>query len=443
MVHAKPKPLSPTAVTSHWPAFQGPTHDGKSPETHLLKHFDANGPTLLWEVETGTGYAAPAVVENRLVYFHRMGKEERVECVDAETGNHRWTFSYPSTYKDRYGFSNGPRSSPVISDHVVYTFGVEGYLHALDLHTGAVIWKIDTTQKYTVLKNHFGAGATPLIEGDLLIVHVGAPGGPCVIAYHKKTGKVAWQSGDQWTASYATPLVATVQGKRRLFVFAGGAGRPPTGGLLTIDPTDGRIQGRFPFRSERYESVNAASPIIIGHKVFITTAYRTGSVLLNVLPDGSLETSWKSNALQVEFATPIHHDGYIYGFDGGGKGKSALVSVNASTGEEVWRTQPVWEETVTRNGQEESMWFGIYRGSLVLADGHFLCLSEMGHLLWLDLSPNGYQEISRARLFTAHETFTGPVLSRGLLYVMQNKKDILTGKPPRLLCYDLRAETSR
>ena len=81
----------------------------------------------------------------------------------------------------------------------------------------------------------------------------------------------------------------------------------------------------------------------------------------------------------------------------------------------------------------------IYRGSLMAVDGHFLCLGEMGHLLWLDLTPKGYRQISRSWLFAARESWALPVLSRGLLYVVQNTRDTANGTTPRLLCYDLRA----
>ncbi|HXE52629.1 MAG TPA: hypothetical protein VN541_06405 [Tepidisphaeraceae bacterium] len=71
-------------------------------------------------------------------------------------------------------------------------------------------------------------------------------------------------------------------------------------------------------------------------------------------------------------------------------------------------------------------------------DGRFLCLGEFGHLLWVDLSPKGYRELSRAWLFAAGETWTPPVLSRGLLYICQNAPDSLHHTGRRLLCYDLR-----
>ncbi len=78
-----------------------------------------------------------------------------------------------------------------------------------------------------------------------------------------------------------------------------------------------------------------------------------------------------------------------------------------------------------------------------MVDGKFLCLGELGHLLWLDLTPKGYKMEQRAWLFAGRETWAMPVLSRGLLYVSQNTKDLLTNVGPRLLCYDLRGGTSK
>jgi outer membrane protein assembly factor BamB len=77
---------------------------------------------------------------------------------------------------------------------------------------------------------------------------------------------------------------------------------------------------------------------------------------------------------------------------------------------------------------------------MIWADGAFLILGEYGHLAWADLSPKGYRELDRTRLFAADETWTNPVISHGLLYVVQNKPDRGTQERPRLLCYDLRGE---
>ncbi len=436
--HAPPKPLPAGARTHDWPAFLGPTHDGVAAETKLLRRWPAGGPPLVWEMKTGDGFSSPAIRGDRLVYFHRVGDTARVDCLHPETGLRHWTFTYPATYHDRYGFNNGPRASPIVNDGRVYTFGVEGVLHCLDLATGRLIWKVDTTKRFGVPANYFGVGSTPLVEGDRLIVQVGGDGGPCVVAFDKATGKVAWTAGDQWRASYASPVPVVVDGRRRILVFAGGDVRPPTGGLLSIDPATGAIDFRFPFRSRRYESVNASNPVCAGDRVFLSTSYRTGGVLLALTADGKAEVVWKTKDFGAHFSTPIYRDGYLYGISGSARNDTALVCLDWKTGKQLWRHVPEWEETVEHNGKRDTVSFSTFRGAMIYADGRFLLLGELGHLLWVDLTPKGYRELQRARLFDAGETWCPPVLSRGLLYISQNRPDHTTGTPPRLLCYDLR-----
>ena len=129
-------------------------------------------------------------------------------------------------FEDRYD-DNGPRSSPVIDATRAYTVGAQGKLHCLDLGTGRLIWKRDLEAEYRVRQDFFGTASTPLVEGQLLIVNVGAPGGPCVVGFDKATGQEMWRAGTAWGPSYASPVPATVYGKRRVFVFAGGESRPP------------------------------------------------------------------------------------------------------------------------------------------------------------------------------------------------------------------------
>ena len=439
-VHTKPKPLPQDAVTHDWTSFLGPNHNGTSSETRLLKQLPSGGPPLVWEMRKGTGYSSPAISGDRLVYFHRAGDRERVECLHPETAAKHWDFSYGSKFEDRYGYNNGPRASPVIDGDRVYTYGAEGKLHCLRLKDGSVVWKRDISAEFKVPQDFFGTATTPLIEGDLLIVNVGAPGGPTVVALDKMTGKQVWGAGKEWGPSYSSPVPATVHGKRRVFVFAGGESKPPTGGLLSLDPKNGAIDFTFPWRSKSYESVNAASPLIAGNQVFVSASYRTGGALLNLLPDGKHSVAWSSQEIGTHWNTAIAKDGYLYAFDGRNEPDASLVCVEMKTGKVMWRVTPEWDESFTMGGTQRKERLSTWRGSLLYVDGSFLALGEMGHLLWLDLSPAGYKEISRAWLFAARETWSAPVVSRGLLYSSQQSRDFLRGTQPRLLCFDLRAQ---
>ena len=428
-----PRPLSKDAVTHEWPSFLGPSHNAVSTETRLLRTLP---PPLVWEYPKGTGYSTPAVGGGHLVFLHRAGNEEVVECLHPETGAKHWQYRYATTFEDRYGYNNGPRSSPVIDGTRVCTVGAEGKLHCLDLGSGKVVWKRDLRAEYRVPQDFFGIASTPLVEGQLLIVNVGAPGGPCVVGLELSTGREAWRAGKAWGASYASPVPAVVHGKRRVFVFAGGESEPPSGGLMSIDPATGRVDFSFPWRSRTYESVNASCPVVFDNKVFISASYRTGGALIEVRPDFTHRVVWTNPDFALHFNTAVYRDGFLYGFDGRNEPDASLACVNAATGKVVWRETAEWTESMPGGGQQL---LGTMRGSLLAVDGQFLCLGELGHLLWLDLTPKGYRQVSRAWLFAGRESWGLPVLSRGLLYVVQNTRDVFSGSRPRLLCYDLRA----
>lgn len=160
---------------------------------------------------------------------------------------------------------------------------------------------------------------------------------------------------------------------------------------------------------------------------------------MEVRPDFTHRAVWTTREFALHYNTAIYQDGHLYGFDGRNMGDSSLACVNAESGQVVWREVPSWMETFEASGRQRQQIMGTARGSLLAADGHFLCLGELGHLLWMDLTPKGYTEVSRAWLFAARESWTLPVLSQGLLYVAQNARDLLRRTGPRLLCYDLRA----
>ena len=448
--HAAPKPLPKGAVTHDWKTFLGPTHNGFSTETKLIKTFPADGPKIVWEMETGNGYASPSIQGEYLVYVHRINDEVVVECLHPQSGDRYWEHRYPTDYADRYGYSNGPRASPLIDGDRVYLLGVDGSLICFELSTGRVVWQRNINKDFNVKQDFFGTVGTPLLRNGNLIINVGGQDGPCVAAFHKMTGRVVWTAGkNNWGPSYASPIPATFHGQSRVLVFAGGDSDPATGGLISLNPANGKVDFEFPWRSKTYESVNASCPVAIGNQVFISATYRKGSALLNVQPDFSSSVEWtmgdreKNSAddmLGIHWNTPIVKDGHLYAFDGRNEPDASLVCVNVKTGKVVWREVPQWDETIEFNGQTQKANMSTLRGNLLHVDGRFLCQGEYGHLLWLDLSPAGYKEVSRCWPFFGRYTWALPVVSRGLVYINQNSPDPLNKTRPRLICYDFRAD---
>jgi outer membrane protein assembly factor BamB len=375
----------------------------------LLKSWPEKGPAVVWRAELGETYAAPSILGGMLVLFHRLGDEEVVEGVEATTGKKKWRFSYPTAYQDRFGYCNGPRSAPTLEAGKAFVLGVEGKLHALDLATGQQIWNRSLQEEYfkSPLQNFFGVGVAPRIEGNEILLNLGDERLGCVTAIDKATGKTVWRSGEDG-ASYSTALAAQV-GKSRLAFFL------TREGAVCARVADGTILWTYPFRAQDRFSANAASPILIGDQLFLTAAYGVGSALLKVDETGCREV-WRNKALSAHWATPIHRDGYVYGFDGRHDYEATLRCVRLSDGQVMW----------ARKGYE--------RGSMTLADGKFIILSEGGRLVLADLTPQGCQEISSALVLSEH-CWQAPVLSRGLLYLL--RYDHRHGKGT-LLCLDLR-----
>jgi hypothetical protein len=439
-VVATASPLAADAVVEDWPYFLGLRHNGISNETKLNLAWGAEGPKLLWSLPRGTGYASPAIALGKLIYQHRLADNNIIECLDPATGARIWQRSLPVAYQDRYGYNDGPRSSPVIDGDQVLVYNQIGVLRALALADGSDRWSRDVNGDYQVAQNFFGVGTTPLVMGNIIVLNVGGPGGPEVVGLERTTGKTLWTAGNHWGASYATPVPGIVQGKERVFVFAGGESRPATGGLLSIDPLTGTVDFNFAWRSKSYESVNASCPVVVGNQVLVTSSYQTGAALLSIGADMQATTAWTSKDFGVHFATPIHRDGYLYSFAGRNHPDVEMTCIELASGKVMWSEQPQWKDIMEqKTGPAREVTMSPFRGQFVLADGRFVCLGEEGHLLCYDLAPTGFKELHRAWVIKASESWTPPVISHGLLYLCQNQRG-QDGSPARLLCYDLRGK---
>jgi len=402
-----------------WPRFLGPSGDGKSPETGILTEWDECGPPVVWHRELGTGYGIGSVAGDAFYQFDRVGDRARLRCLDRHTGTLLWQFAYPTDYEDLVGYDNGPRSSPVIDDGRVYIYGAGGMLHCLRAEDGRLAWKVDTAKRFGVVQNYFGVGSTPVVEGDLLLVMVGGSPPECqelgrfnldravgdgtaIVAFDKRTGRVKYTASDE-LASYATPQLATIDGRRWGFVFA-------RGGLVGFDPWSGEVDFHYPWRSRLRDSVNASTPVVVGDEVFISETYGPGSSLLRVEP-GDYEVVWsdppgRHKAMQTHWNTPIYHQGYLYGSSGRYSGTAELRCIEWKTGEVVW-SRP-----------------GLRLASLLYVDGHFVCLSEDGKLRLVKATPQAYSQVAEAvvrerpggRVLINPPAWAAPILSHGLLY---------------------------
>lgn len=373
-----------------WPQFLGPARNGVSTET---VSWPASGPAILWRKEAGEGFAAPVVANGKVVFFYRSNEKETIDCLDAASGTKVWTFDYPTTYRDDFGFDEGPRSAPAIADGAVFAFGAQGVLTATDFASGKKRWTVDTAKQFGVRKGYFGAAGAPMVEGPNVLVHVGGPGAG-IVAFDTKTGNVAWKATND-EASYSSPTVATIAGARHAFFFT-------RAGLVDLDPANGQVRFSFPWRSRSQASVNAATPLVVGNLVFISASYGTGAALLEV--NGSQYKKLWSNddSMSNHYSTCVYRDGFLYGFDGRQEEGQALRCVQLRTGKVMW--------SVDRYGA----------GTVTLAGDRLLILRENGELVSAPAAPDGFHPGVAAKILN-RVVRAYPALAEGKLYARDEK----------------------
>jgi len=456
-------PVPPPAQQGEdWPRFLGPQETGHSSETGLLVKWPKQGPSILWKKDVGTGYSAPSVRGNRLVIHHRPGRHEIIECCRADTGESLWKTSYPTKYTDPYGYNNGPRCSPILTDNHCYTYGAEGKLVCTELETGKLVWARDVQKDFKIPDSFFGVGCTPILEGDLLITFVGGQPNSGVVAFNALTGKTVWEAvgketwdqtktswkstptydwtGEEMVISYSSPLAVTIHGKRHLLCLV-------RQGLVSLDPTTGKENFHYWFRSRTHDSVNAARPVVVGDEILLTAAYRVGSALLKVNKDGKSFTEvWQDpENLLAHWSTPIYHNGFVYGFSGRHENQGELRCLEWKTGKVVWKTNgliidpgtikqdPTSGKLLDKTTNEPIPWPLFGRGSKILVDDHFLILGERGTLALAKVNPQKYEEIARTSFDKiGFPAWAAPVLSRKRVYLRDEDQLIcLDFAPPK------------
>ncbi len=440
-----------------WPRFLGPNANNVSAETGLLDKWPTNGLPIAWEKNIGSGYSAPSIRGELLVLHHRIANEEVVEAFLASTGKPVWRHAYPSRFVDPFGYNNGPRCTPLLTESRCYTFGAEGKLACLDLKSGKLLWERDTSKDWNVPEAFFGVGSTPILEGDKLIVMLGGQPNSGVVALDAATGKTVWENVGktnwqgvvttgwrreepyQWTgleksASYASPVAATIHGRRHILCVM-------RQGLVSVNPTNGEVNFSHWFQSLANDSVNAIGPIVQDDLVLISAAYyRIGAELLRVRPDGkSVEQVWRQPAqipnslpairatppqpLEIHWNMPVLHEGFLYAFSGRDEPDAQFNCVELKTGKLAWSRDERWQKHPPQGSQ-----FPTYgRGSAILADGKLIALGEGGKLGLFKVNPKQAEEISSFQVpQLGYPCWAAPVLSRKKLYLRSEN---------RLVCY--------
>lgn len=405
--------LLPAAVADDWPEWMGARRDGIWRETGVVDRFSSNGLPVLWRVPVHPSYCGPAVADERLYMVDRQAGtpperkrgdrslpqipgNERLLCVDTRTGRTLWEQAYDAPY--RIAYPAGPRATPLVRHGKVYTLGAMGDLRCWDAVTGSNLWARQFLKDYNLDQPPvWGWSAHPLLDGDRLICPVGGSNS-ALVAFHKDTGREVWRALTTPEIGYAPPILETVEGRRQLIYW-----HPD--GVVGLDPATGRVWWTHPYpvggKPQRPE-VTIAMPRLDGNRLFLTSFYQ-GSMLLQVPAAGaepsviwnrrSTSRSRHNDGLHTTMATPVLRDGHIYGVCGAGE----LRCLDLKTGDRKW-------ETYAATGGKEGLFANVF---FIENAGRWFLWNDQGELILGRLTPERFEEISRAKLLETAENTRG------------------------------------
>lgn len=388
-------------TANDWPQILGPNRDGVAVGEKLLGEWPKSGPKEIWSKPCGQGYAGVAVKDEKVILFHRVGTNDIVECLDANSGKEIWKTETKSIYRGGFSSDLGPRCVPTIAGETVYIFGAAGNLRCLKLSDGKSVWKRDLFSDYKANEGYFGAGSSPLVIDGQVIVTVGGRNGG-VIALQPESGKTNWKT-DSITASYSAPTQISYNGKPAVAAL----------NKLTfqiIAPKSGKLLYETDF-GKRGPTVNAALPLVFDNKLFLSSSYNVGAKLIDLAD--SNKTIWENDSsMSSQYTTCIYHAGFLYGTNGREDfGNGALRCVNALTGEVAWEAEE----------------FGL--AHLIKVNDQMLIWNIDGTVMLADLNNKSFLKKESAKIFSGNSKSL-PALSNGRLFVKSNAES----GPGKIVC---------
>jgi outer membrane protein assembly factor BamB len=376
--------LATSAGADDWPQWRGPQRDGVWRETGIVEKFDSPQLTIKWRANIGAGYSGPTVAQGLVFVTDRLTQPksvERIHAFDEQTGAKVWSHEYECSYTG-VGYDAGPRASVTVDEGKAYSLGATGRLVCLDAAGGKVLWDKDLQALYDIEMPNWGIASSPLVWRDVVIAQISGRGA-CMVALNKDTGEEVWKALSD-RGQYSAPILVEQAGQPVVVCWTGDS-------VAGLAPDSGKVLWRYDWRARKMP-IGVATPVQSEGRLFFTSFY-DGSLMLRLLPDkpavekvwqrvGRNENPGNTDALQSIISTPVFDGAHVYGVDSYGE----LRCLDAATGDRVW-------ENLTAT--PKSRWSTIH--FIKHGDRYFL-FNERGELIIGQLSPQGFTEISRAKL---------------------------------------------
>jgi outer membrane protein assembly factor BamB len=317
-----------TGAAADWPQWRGPDRDG------LVRALAprASWPETLapgWKLKVGTGHSSPVVSGGRVYQFSREAESEVVRAIDLASGRELWRQAYAAPYEMNpaaTGHGKGPKSTPLVADGRLYTFGIGGTLSAWEAAGGRLLWRKVFERSHKATSPEFGVAMSPGVSRGRVIVHVGGSNDGALMALDAASGATAWQwKGDG--PGYASPVVATFDGVEQVVTQTQNA-------LVGVAAADGALLWKEPLRTP-YEQ-NSVTPLVYDGLV-VYSGLEAPLRAVRPVRKGTafaLESVWSNPDVGCYMSTPVLYDGRIYGLSH--KKKGQWFAVDAASGRTLW-----------------------------------------------------------------------------------------------------------
>ena len=384
-----------------WSQYRGPNRNGISNTQNLATEWPQEGPKQLWKTAIGTGYSTIVVSGNKFYTMFAEDSTEFLACFSESNAAEIWRLPVGKMFTDEFG--NGPRSTPAIGNEQVFALGSTGNFFAVDKNSGEILWEKSFPEEFDSKVPRRGFSTSPLVEDDMVIIETGGDEGEAISAFNKENGEMLWSTFDG-SPGYSSPVAITINNSRQ-FIFRNFFRRDTSlkSHVFALSPA-----GDVIWQHESSGIVIAMPVVVEQDKIFISSSNENGT-LFQVLQDESggfsAKEIWSRPTLKNHFNSSIYHNGYLYGFS-----NATLKCIDAVTGKPQWAKR------------------GLGKGSLVLADGRLVILSDKGKLVLAEASPERYNEISAFQALIG-KSWTMPTVVGGKVY-LRNLAE--------MACYDLR-----
>ncbi|MGH7490885.1 MAG: PQQ-binding-like beta-propeller repeat protein [bacterium] len=317
-----------TARAQDWPQWRGPQRDGSVPSFTSPQTWPASL-QLKWKAEVGAGYASPVTAAGRVYVHARKEEQETVSCFNLENGNAIWQKSYAAVYQMNpaaIAHGKGPKSTPLIAQGKLYTFGISGIGSCFDAATGELQWRREFSKEFSETAPRYGVSMSPLMNGDLLIVHAGGSNQGALMALAAHNGETKWRwDGDG--PSHASPILVEFEGDRQIVTQSQNF-------ALGVSATTGQLLWSIPFTTD-YDQ-NIVTPAV--HKqTIIFSGLEKGTVAVKISKSGKqwmAEEVWRNPEISMYMTSPVVQSDLIFGMSD--KRRGQFFCLEAATGKTLW-----------------------------------------------------------------------------------------------------------